>query len=109
MIQNMVTCVISGHGFKPIRSLASYLLAIILFAFIYFFLGERYGTTLSSYESLIVSITTFHGRGFFTNTFQPGDPQAAVAAIEALIGLLIEITVIATFTQRFFARSATNN
>jgi hypothetical protein len=28
----------------------------------------------------------------------------ALAAIEAVIGLLIEFTFIATFTQRFFAR-----
>ncbi len=27
-----------------------------------------------------------------------------MAALEAIIGLLIEITFIATFTQRFFAR-----
>jgi hypothetical protein len=32
------------------------------------------------------------------------DPIAIVAAAEAIIGLLIEITFIATFTQRFFAR-----
>jgi len=29
---------------------------------------------------------------------------AILAAIEAAIGLLLEITFIATFTQRFFAR-----
>jgi hypothetical protein len=49
-------------------------------------------------------MTAFHGRGFFSAVFQPGDLQAAVAAVEALIGLLIEIVLIATFTQRFFAR-----
>jgi hypothetical protein len=35
---------------------------------------------------------------------QPGDTLARLAAGEAIIGLLIEITFIATFTQRFFAR-----
>ena len=52
----------------------------------------------------MVSLTAFHGRGFFATAFLPGDPQAALAAGEAVIGLLIEITFIATFTQRFFAR-----
>jgi hypothetical protein len=33
-----------------------------------------------------------------------GDTLAPLAAGEAIIGLLIEITFIATFTQRFFAR-----
>jgi hypothetical protein len=45
-----------------------------------------------------------HGSGFFSAVFQPGDLQAVVAVIEAFIGLLIEIVLIATFTQRFFAR-----
>jgi hypothetical protein len=33
-----------------------------------------------------------------------GDNLARIAAVEAILGLLIEITFIATFTQRFFAR-----
>ena len=46
-----------------------------------------------------------HGSGFV-----PGEnvllitPVTVIAAGEAIIGLLIEITFIATFTQRFFAR-----
>ena len=51
-----------------------------------------------------ITAARFHGRGFFSAVFQPGDLQAAVAAVEAFIGLLIEIVLIATFTQRFFAR-----
>ncbi len=31
-------------------------------------------------------------------------PLPILAAVKAIIGLLIEITFIATFTQRFFAR-----
>ena len=57
---------------------------------------------LQWYEALVVSLTAFHGRGFFSNQFTPGDPQSFVAAAEAVIDLLIEISFIATFTQRFF-------
>src|SRR2546430_8861004 len=32
-----------------------------------------------------------------------GDPQAMVTAIEAFLGLLIEVTFIATLTQRLFS------
>jgi hypothetical protein len=32
-----------------------------------------------------------------------GDPVAALASIEAVFGLLIDISFIATFTQRFFS------
>jgi hypothetical protein len=49
-----------------------------------------------------VSLTAFHGRGFFAQQFSPGDPQAIIAAVEAVVGLLIEISFIATFTQRYF-------
>jgi hypothetical protein len=58
----------------------------------------------SPVSALVFSVTSFHGHGFFSSVFQPGGLQAAVAAVEASIGLLMEITFIATFTQRFFAR-----
>ena len=55
-------------------------------------------------EAIVVSMTAFHGRGFFPDQFHPGDPQALVAAIEAFVGLLIEVTFIATLTQRLFGK-----
>jgi hypothetical protein len=36
--------------------------------------------------------------------FSPGDPQSILAAGEAAVGLLTEISFIATFIQRFFGR-----
>ena len=57
---------------------------------------------LAWYEALILSVSSFHGRGFFQPVQSLGDPIAALAAIEAVIGLVIEISLIATFTQRFF-------
>jgi uncharacterized protein YjbI with pentapeptide repeats len=94
----------SGYGYKPFRSAATYLLAIVGFAALYFAIGIGGSHELSWNQAVVVSMTAFHGRGFFSAAFQPGDPQAVVAAVEALLGLLIEITFIATFTQRFFAR-----
>jgi hypothetical protein len=50
-------------------------------------------------------VTSLHGRGLF-----PGgglaldDPITILAVIEAILGLFIEITFIATFPQPFFAR-----
>jgi uncharacterized protein YjbI with pentapeptide repeats len=95
---------ISGYGYQPMRSLATYLLVVIGFGLAYWAMGVQTGHTLTWNESGVVSLTAFHGRGFFATAFQPGDPQAAVAAVEAVLGLLIEITFIATFTNRFFAR-----
>jgi uncharacterized protein YjbI with pentapeptide repeats len=95
---------ISGYGYRPVRSLIAYVLVILGFAATYFALGGANGQALSWNEAIVISMTAFHGRGFFSAVFQPGDLQAAVAAVEAFIGLLIEIVLIATFTQRFFAR-----
>jgi hypothetical protein len=41
-------------------------------------------------------------RGFFWPPESLGDLIAALAAIEAVIGLLVEISFIATFIQRYF-------
>jgi hypothetical protein len=51
---------------------------------------------------LVLSVTSFHGRVFFAGGLPLTDWAARVGAIEAMVGLLIEITFIATFTQRFF-------
>jgi uncharacterized protein YjbI with pentapeptide repeats len=95
---------ISGYGYRPLRSFITYLLVVLSFAAAYFALGGANGQPLAWNEAIVVSVTAFHGRGFFSSVFQPGDLQAAVAAVEAFLGLLIEIVFIATFTQRFFAR-----
>ncbi len=99
---------LAGYGYKPLRSFLAYVLVIAGFATTYYLLGQyNYhlpGPHLSWYEALVVSMTAFHGRGFFAGTFSPGDPQALVAAIEAFFGLLIEVTFIATLTQRLFSR-----
>ena len=44
------------------------------------------------------------GRGFFPGGFLPTLPMAVCAACEAIIGLTIEISFIATFTQRYYGK-----
>jgi hypothetical protein len=91
---------LSGYGYKVVRCFIAYFLVIGIFATIYHFLG----TNPAWNESIVISMTAFHGRGFFPEQFKPGDPQAMVAAIEAFVGLLIEVTFIATLTQRLFGK-----
>jgi hypothetical protein len=103
---------ISGYGYKPMRSVITYLVVILSFAVAYFALTNfaltpflsSHSSSLAWYEAIVLSISTFHGRGLFPSGLSLGDPIAILAAFEAIIGLLIEITFIATFTQRFFAR-----
>jgi hypothetical protein len=91
---------LSGYGYKVGRCFIAYALVIGIFATIYHLLGNNPAWN----ESIVISMTAFHGRGFFPDQFHPGDPQALAAAIEALVGPLIEITLIATLTQRLFGK-----
>jgi hypothetical protein len=95
---------VAGYGYKPLRSLIAYVVIICLFASAYLLNAQFAAPHLSWDEALVLSISSFHGRGFFTSGISLGDTLARLAAGEAIIGLLIEITFIATFTQRFFAR-----
>ena len=103
---------LAGYGYRPGRTLFWYLVTIIGFTLAYLKattgwipFGLPHPSTfapLTWYEALILSVSSFHGRGFFQPVQSLGDPIAALAAIEAVIGLVIEISFIATFTQRFF-------
>lgn len=95
---------ISGYGYKPLRSLIAYFVIISAFAGAYLINAQFAAPHLTWDEAFVLSISAFHGRGFFTSGISLGDTLARLAAGEAIIGLLIEITFIATFTQRFFSR-----
>ncbi len=95
---------LSGYGYKPLRCFAAYLIVILSFATAYFVIGHKVGTVLSPLGSVVFSMTSFHGRGFFPGGITLDDPLTVVAALEALIGLLIEVTFIATLTQRLFGK-----
>jgi uncharacterized protein YjbI with pentapeptide repeats len=96
---------ISGYGYRPARSFITYLLVVGAFAVTYYLLGNNVNPSLDPLSAVVFSITSFHGRGFAPGENVPlNNPLTVIAAGEAVIGLLIEITFIATFTQRFFAR-----
>lgn len=102
---------VSGYGDRPGRALACYLAVVGAFTGTYWAITNQvfgfiqsHSAHLAWYEALVLSISSFHGRGFFPSMLSLGDPIAVVAAAEAIIGLFIELVFIATFTQRFFAR-----
>ncbi len=98
--------IISGYGYKPIRTLFWYLIVIFGFATAYHIIGNIASFT----DALVFSVTSFHGRGFFPSLGNPNqllylnDPLVRLAAVEAVVGLFIEISFIATFTQRYFGK-----
>ncbi len=96
---------IAGYGYRPMRSFITYVFVVLGFAAIYYFLGPTVHPPLGLHDAIVFSIASFHGRGFVPGEMVTlHDPLTTLAAGEAIIGLLIEITFIATFTQRFFAR-----
>jgi uncharacterized protein YjbI with pentapeptide repeats len=109
---SLLLATLAGYGYRPSRTLFWYLAVIAAFAFMYMQATTGwipFGLPAPSalaplpwYEALILSVSSFHGRGFFQPLQSLGDPVAALAAIEAVIGLFIEISFIATFTQRYF-------
>jgi uncharacterized protein YjbI with pentapeptide repeats len=102
---SMLLWLISGYGYKPFRSFLTYILVVLGFATAYILLGPGAGVHFLPLDAAVFSITSFHGRGFMpSEPFTLHSAVAVLAAAEAIIGLVIEITFIATFTQRFFAR-----
>ncbi len=95
---------LAGYGNKPWRSFVAYLLVITAFATAYFIIGHTVGPVLSPLGSFVFSMTSFHGRGFFPGGIGLDDPLTVIAALEAFVGLLIEVTFIATLTQRLFGK-----
>ncbi len=96
---------LAGYGYKPIRSFIAYLFVILGFATAYYLIGPHVHVSLTPLEAIVFSMTSFHGRGF-----SPGqgitlsNPLTVLAAIEAFVGLTIEVTFIATLTQRLFGK-----
>ena len=95
---------LAGYGYRPARSLIVYLLVIFGWTAAYYLVGQALGPHLSPLAALVFSVTSFHGRGFFPGGIPLDDPLTVLAAAEAVIGLIIEISFIATFTQRFFGK-----
>jgi hypothetical protein len=103
---------LAGYGFRLGRTIFWYLAVISSFTCMY--MQATHGRVpfglpapsqlapLPWYEALSLSASSFHGRGFFPQGINLGDPVAILAALEAVFGLLIEISFIATFTQCFF-------
>jgi uncharacterized protein YjbI with pentapeptide repeats len=93
---------LAGYGYKPSRTIIWYLATVTAFAVAYYFLGPTQGHTFLPDGALVFSVTSFHGRGFFPENLSFESWVTRLAALEAVTGLLIEISFIATFTQRFF-------
>jgi uncharacterized protein YjbI with pentapeptide repeats len=96
---------VSGYGQLPGRILATYLFVIALFAALYAIVGSSVGPSNlipGPIDAIVFSVTSFHGRGFFPNeNIGLHHPLTILAAAEAVVGLFLELVLIATFSRRF--------
>ncbi len=99
--------ILSGYGYKPVRTLFWYLFVVFGFATAYYAFGDRQIPSFFP-DAVVFSLTAFHGRGFFPDLGMTSgllhNPLVVLAAFEAVVGLIIEISLIATFTQRYFGK-----
>ena len=95
---------LAGYGYRPGRSVEAYLVVIFGFMGLYLLNAHSAAVHLTWDEALVLSVSSFHGRGFFLQNIALGDSFVRLAAAEAVLGLVIEISFIATFTQRFLGR-----
>jgi hypothetical protein len=95
---------VAGHGYRPQRSLYTYFAVLVVFTIAYFLLGPTQGHPFQPDGALVFSVTSFHGRGFFPENLSFESWVTRLAALEAVLGLFIEVSFIATFTQRFFGK-----
>lgn len=118
---------VAGYGYKPGKSITSYLSVQLAFITLYLLIGLQNFVATGSHipvgstgaqaawtalvQAFILSVTSFHGRaflpwnagGFVNNAPLPTALMYGVGtAFEAVFGLLIEAILVATLIQRFF-------
>lgn len=87
---------ISGYGYKPGRAIMTYAFTILLFMAAYQAVG-KHGIP----ADFVQSVTAFHGRGFGASP-SSGSIRSIIAAVEAMVGLFVEVVLVASFTRRIF-------
>lgn len=97
--------VLAGYGFRLWRIFAAYLFVLTIFAALYFVLGlpktQDVSTLNRAGDAFLVSLTAIHGRVFLEQLGQYS-AQAWVAAVESVVGIVIEGVFVAMLIQRFF-------
>jgi uncharacterized protein YjbI with pentapeptide repeats len=103
---SLLLATLAGYGYRLWRILIVYILALVFFAACYYFSGVLSlpgSVQLQWYQSLLVSLTAIHGRVFF-ETFGLNSSQSWIAAVESVVGIVIEGVFVAMLIQRIFSK-----
>lgn len=90
-----------GYGDKPFRAILVYVGTIVFFMVTYLLMSGHVGRALDWQESFVLSMVSFHGRGFSSTDLHLVDPLAMVSAFEAATGTMEELLFITAFVRRF--------
>jgi len=90
----------AGYGIYQIwRLLLTYLGVIFIFTGVYLYIGHIAGPAIDFPTALVLSFTSFHGRGLQpSSTLSAGMQYAAV--VEAVFGVLVEALLVAALVRR---------
>jgi hypothetical protein len=93
---------LTGYGERPWTAVLLYFGVMAGFAIVYYLMGRVGGVPDGGIDAIIFSVLSFHGRGFFpSERVGLHDPLTIVAALEAIVGLFIEIALVASITRWF--------
>lgn len=90
----------AGYGDYISRLFLTYAGVILAFALAMFLAAHQPLSPGAVRDALVLSLTSFHGRGLQPPNMTITDALAVLAGIEAIFGLLIEGLFIAAFTRR---------
>jgi uncharacterized protein YjbI with pentapeptide repeats len=90
----------TGYGDKLWRLALTYSILVVGFATLFYFSGNQGLSWELIRDLLVLSVSSFHGRGLLPPALHLTDTMAALAGLEALFGLLVEALFIAAVIRR---------
>jgi hypothetical protein len=103
---------LAGYGYRLWRILVAYGGVLAVFTLVYWLLGVHSfpphhrppeSAVQSMWDACLVSLSAIHGRTTFEQ-LGAWSPAAWVAAVESVVGIVIEGVFVAMLIQRFFGR-----
>jgi uncharacterized protein YjbI with pentapeptide repeats len=99
--------VVSGYGYRLRNILTTYIGVLLLFTVIYWLMGVHSFRgepgVQALWDSFLVSLSAIHGRTTFEQ-LGAWSSTAWVAAVESVLGIIVEGVFVAMLIQRFFTR-----
>jgi hypothetical protein len=99
----LLLALLTGHGERLGRIVIAWISLNVLFSTIYWGISVIVpgASPLPYLTAVVLSITSFLGRGYLPPSITLDNLSVGVSVVEAIIGFVIEVTFIAAFSRRF--------